>query len=231
MPLVNEKIFACLADISRWMASNHLKLNLDKTDLLFIPAKPSPLQELSVTVDGTTDSSSTSVKSLGVTLDNRLDFTDYFSQTIRSCQFLLFNIRRICPFLTTYSTQLLVQATVLSCLDYCNALLAGLPACTIQPLQLIQNAAARLIYNLPKFSRVIPLLKSLHWLPIAARIRLKTLTLTFSAARKTAPTYLQDLILPYTPARQLRSPSLLLPTERKAHIPRNASGGMNSPPR
>ncbi|KAG7477521.1 hypothetical protein MATL_G00070620 [Megalops atlanticus] len=52
--MVNEKISACLTDISRWMASNHLKLNLDKTDLLFIPAKPSPLQELSVTVDGTT---------------------------------------------------------------------------------------------------------------------------------------------------------------------------------
>ncbi|XP_036411173.1 uncharacterized protein LOC118796418 [Megalops cyprinoides] len=199
---VSEKITACLADISRWMASNHLKLNLDKTDLLFIPARTSPLQELSITVDGTTVTSSTSVKSLGVTLDNRLDFTDYISQTTRSSRFLLFNIRRIRPFLTTYSTQLLVQATVLSCLDYCNTLLAGLPACTIQLLQLIQHTAARLIYNLPKFSRVTPLLRSLHWLPITARIRFKTLTLTFSAAKKT---YLQDLIQTYAPARQLRS--------------------------
>ncbi|KAG7477287.1 hypothetical protein MATL_G00092550 [Megalops atlanticus] len=199
------------------MASNHLKLNLDKPDLLLILTRTSPLQELSVTVDGTTVTPSTLVKSLGVTLNNRLDFTDYISQTARSCQFLLYNIRRIRPFLTTYSTQLLVQATVLSRLDYCNALLAGLPACTIQPLQLIQNAAAWLIYNLPKFSRVTSLLRSLHWLPIAARIRIKTLTLTFSAARKTAPTYLQDLILPYAPARQLRSATsghLAPPTNR-----------------
>ncbi|XP_036409823.1 uncharacterized protein LOC118795431, partial [Megalops cyprinoides] len=197
---VNEKISACVADISRWMASSHLKFNLDKTDLLFIPARTSPLQELSITVDETTVTSSTLVKRLGVTLDNRLDFTDYISQT-HSCQFLLFNIRRICPFLTTYSTQLLVQASMLYRLDYCNALLAGLPACTIQPLQLIPNAAARLIYNLPKFSCVTLLLRSLHWLPIEARIRFKTLTLTFSAV----PTYLQDLIQPYAPARQLRS--------------------------
>ncbi|XP_036411349.1 lanosterol 14-alpha demethylase [Megalops cyprinoides] len=38
LALVNKKTSA------RWMASNHLKLNLDKTDLLFMPAKPSPLQ-------------------------------------------------------------------------------------------------------------------------------------------------------------------------------------------
>ena len=36
------------------------------------------------------------------------------------------------------------------------SLLAGLPACAIKPLQLIQNAAARLVFNLPKFSHVTP---------------------------------------------------------------------------
>uniref|UniRef100_A0A0E9XLY3 Uncharacterized protein n=1 Tax=Anguilla anguilla TaxID=7936 RepID=A0A0E9XLY3_ANGAN len=40
-----------------------------------------------------------------------------------------------------HSTQLLVQAMVTSRLDYCNSLLASPPACAIQPLQMIQNAA------------------------------------------------------------------------------------------
>ncbi|XP_036390590.1 uncharacterized protein LOC118781699, partial [Megalops cyprinoides] len=202
---VNERISACLADISKWMTSHHLKLNLSKTELLFIPAGPSPLHDLSITVDGTTIPSSQSAKSLGVTLDSNLDFKEYIAHTSRACRFLLHNIRRIRPFLTTYATQLLIQATVLPRLDYCNALLAGLPACTTQPLQLIQNAAARLIFNLPKFSHVTPLLKSLHWLPVAARIRFKTLTLAFSAVNRTAPAYLHELIQPYTPARPLRS--------------------------
>ncbi len=54
------------------------------------------------------------------------------------------------PFLTEHAAQLLVQALVVSRLDYCNALLAGLPANTIKPLQMIQNAAARLVFNEPK---------------------------------------------------------------------------------
>ena len=63
---------------------------------------------------------------------------------------------------------------VISQLDYCNSLLASLPACVIQPLQIIQNAAAPLVFNIPKFSYVTPLLRSLHWLPVAARIRFES---------------------------------------------------------
>ncbi|KAJ8381302.1 hypothetical protein SKAU_G00020800 [Synaphobranchus kaupii] len=163
-------ISACLADISMWMASHHLKLNLDKTDLLFMSYKTSPLEDLSITVDGTMVAPPALQ---GTVLDNQLYFKEHIRATSQSCRFLLYNIRRIQPYLTTYSIQLLVQTIVTSCLDYCNSLLASLPACSILPLQLVQNPATRLVFNLPKFSHVTPLLRSLHWLPVAARIRFK----------------------------------------------------------
>ncbi|XP_035260141.1 uncharacterized protein LOC118220385 [Anguilla anguilla] len=137
--------------------------------------------------------------------DNRLSLSENIAATTRSCRFILYNIRRIRPLLTNYSTQLLVQAMILSRLDYCNSLLAGLPASATRPLQLIQNAAARLVYNLPRDSHVTPLLISLHWLPVQARIRFKTLVLAFQAVKGSAPGYLQKMIRPYKPARSLRS--------------------------
>jgi len=83
------------------------------------------------------------------------------------------NIRKIRHFLTEQETQLLVQALVISRLDYCNALLAGLPSCATKPLQMVQNAAARLVFNEPKRAQVTPLFISLHWL-LAACIKFNT---------------------------------------------------------
>ena len=52
---------------------------------------------------------------------------------------------------------------VLSRLDYCNAVLAGLPKVTIAPLQRAQNAAARLILDLAPHDHVTTALRHLHW--------------------------------------------------------------------
>jgi len=46
----------------------------------------------------------------------------------------------------------LAQALVLFKLDYCNALLAGLPACTVKLLQLFQNATARVGFKGQKWA-------------------------------------------------------------------------------
>ncbi|KAM9394932.1 cGMP-dependent protein kinase 2-like isoform 3-T5 [Salvelinus alpinus] len=187
------------------MTDHHLKLNLGKTELLFLPGKDCPFHDLAITVDNSIVSSSQSAKNLGVILDNTLSFSTNIKAVTRSCRFMLYNIRRVRPCLTQEAAQVLIQALVISRLDYCNSLLAGLPACAIKPLQLIQNAAARLVFNFPKFSHVTPLLRSLHWLPVEARIRYKTMVLAYGAVRGTAPPYLQALIRPYTQTRALRS--------------------------
>ncbi|KAK3531957.1 hypothetical protein QTP86_002245 [Hemibagrus guttatus] len=203
----SARISACLADISSWMTAHQLKLNPSKTELLIIPGDPSPAQDLAISLSNSMISPTASARNLGVTMDNQLSFSSHVTNVTRSCRFLLYNIRRIRPFLSTQATQVLVQSLVISRLDYCNSLLAGLPLNAIRPLQMIQNAAARLVFNLPKFAHTTPLLRSLHWLPVAARIRFKTLMLAYKAKNGPAPSYLKALVTSRTAPRLLRSTS------------------------
>ncbi len=62
-------------------------------------------------------------------------------------------------------------------LDYCNALLGGCPASSINKLQIVQNAAARVLTRSRKYDHITPILQSLHWLPIKFRISYKILLL------------------------------------------------------
>ncbi|MGH0161369.1 UNVERIFIED_CONTAM: hypothetical protein FKN15_041086 [Acipenser sinensis] len=86
------------------MHSHHLKLNLSESDLLFFPSS-SPSSDLSISVplDSTTLSPSSSAKNLRVTLDPYLSYSQHISTLARTCRFFLSNIRRIRPFLTNYA--------------------------------------------------------------------------------------------------------------------------------
>ncbi len=213
-PTVAARISGCLADISAWMKEHHLQLNLAKTELLVFPATPTLQHDFTIQLGSSTITASSSVRNLGVSFDDQMTFKDHIAKTARSCRFALHNIRKIRPFLTEHAAQLLVQALVISRLDYCIALLAGLPSCTIKPLQMIQNAAARLVFNKPKRAHVTPLFIFLDWLPVAACIKFKTLMLAYRTTTGSAPAYIHSLLRIYIPSRSLRSASERPITER-----------------
>jgi len=99
-----------------------------------------------------------------------------------------------------------VSAFILSRLDYCNSVLAGLPRCTAEPLQRILNAAARLVLNLRLHEHITPALLQLHWLPIDYRI---TYTYMHLVHTSRAPQYLSDCV--QTVTRSSRRPGLTQP--------------------
>ncbi|KAK7105200.1 hypothetical protein V1264_016609 [Littorina saxatilis] len=198
----------CIADLSDWMSLNKLQLNSDKTEVMLgCPKKflNPPSLPASLTVNELPISFSPSVRSLGVTLDPTLSFQKHISNICKSAYLELRKISSVRHYLTADATKTLVCSLVLSKIDYCNSLLAGLPKYLLDRLQRIQNNAARLVFKSSKYEHATPLLHSLHWLPITKRIEYKLSSLSFAVVSGSAPEYLSELLNLYTPSRQLRS--------------------------
>ena len=90
----------------------------------------------------------------------------------------------------------LVCALVLSRIDYCNSVLAGLPNSTLAPLQRVLNAAARFVANLQPRDHVTDTLRALHWLPIRQRVSYKLCMLMHAVHFSYAPQYISDVVTP-----------------------------------
>lgn len=87
-----------------------------------------------------------------------------------------------------------VHAFISSCLDYCNALYLGLSQSLILKLQLVQNAAARLLTVTMKREHITPVWGKPHWLPVKYRIQYMVLMYVFKTIHDMDKEYIMDLI-------------------------------------
>lgn len=105
------------------------------------------------------------VRNLGVWLDNDLQLDSQVNKTVTTCLSLLRMLRKILLLLPTSARSEVVRSTILSRLDYCNALLLEAPVSLLQKLQRIQNMAAKMALNGPRTASSSATLRELHWLP------------------------------------------------------------------
>ncbi len=75
----------------------------------------------------------------------------------------------------------------------------------INKVQMVQNAAARVLTRTRKYDHISPFLSTLHWLPIKHRIDFKIVLITYKALNGLAPQYLSELLSHYSPPCPLRS--------------------------
>ncbi|KAL9957225.1 hypothetical protein ACROYT_G038836 [Oculina patagonica] len=200
------KIEECLSDLDKWMSINKLKLNKDKTELLYLYSKHNPQQPLPpIRFGQDIIQPSQFARNIGVIFDRIMTMLPHISSICKSASYHLRNISRTRKYLSTKTTEILVHAFVSSKLDHCNSLLYNVPKYALKKLQSVQNAAARLITCSRKYDHITPILKELHWLPVSERIKFKILLLTFKALHQQSPIYIQDLLTYYQPSRTLRS--------------------------
>ena len=146
------------------------------------------------------------------------------SATVRSCFGALQQIWSIRRALSWQALTTLVRALVVSKVDYCNSVLAGISGHLLDRLQSVLNAAARLIYSANRYDSITPLLRELHWLKVPERIEFRLCILVYRCLEGSAPSYLAQGIHRTTdnPTRKrLRSAdttTLLVPPSRRSTL-------------
>jgi len=91
-------------------------------------------QHIQVGPDNVSRSPSSVVRDLGVFFDSELTMKSHISRITSACFYQLRRLRAVRGQLGQEVTGRPVSAFILSRLDYCNAILAGLPASTLAPL-------------------------------------------------------------------------------------------------
>ena len=186
----------CILDIKTWMTADKLKLNDDKTELIVIGTR-AQLDKISISelsIDHVKVSAVCNNRNLGTWFDNHLSMKTTINKTCQSGLYHLHNTGRIKRYLTFEDRESIVQAIVMSRIDYCNRLLCGVTAMNLSKLQRVQNTAVRLVCSLPRHEHITSSFIQIHWLSIKFIINFKISMLCFKCIHGQAPNYLKGMV-------------------------------------
>ena len=192
-----EHLERCLAEVRTWMKYNFLKLNDSKMEFIVFRVHQQLLrvQDITITVGDDTIHEKPVVRNLGMFFDKELKHTTHINRLTSSSFHCLQNMARIQHQLDTQTVKTIIQALVISKLDYCNSILLGIPNYNIAKLQRTQNMACRMVYKLPKSLHITQYLFDVHWLKIPQRIEFNVISIMYKCVNNTALEYLRELVL------------------------------------
>jgi hypothetical protein len=107
---------------------------------------------------------------LSITLDSKLSWSKHIDSMVAKLGRSQFMIRCCSTFFTSKSTRQILQALVLSHLDYCLVVWSCVAKKDIGKLQLIQNRAAGIALRCTRRANVSSMNVSLSWLKVEKRL-------------------------------------------------------------
>ena len=162
-----RRVGACLKDILAWMYGNMLKQNADKTEVIVFTSERNAglVNDISITVGDSDIKPSSCVRNIGTRLDHvdsRMDMERHVNSVCKSCFGQIRQIGYIRKYLSMDATKSLVNSLVTPRLDYCNALLSGVPKTILSNLQNVQNTAARVVTKTSRYCHITLILNHYH---------------------------------------------------------------------
>jgi hypothetical protein len=193
--IVLSKLSNSFACIKQFCDAHELTINAAKTQLILFkaPGKKLP-QDLSITLDNCVICPSSSVKLLGVTIDERLTFSQDIDNIVRKCHGLLGVLSRAAAMLPTELLKLAYVSLIRSQLEYASAVRASVAPSQLRRLDVIQKMGSRIISHAPRNAHSAPLQKALGLESLEARRTTHIIDLVSSMMSVNCHPALKDLI-------------------------------------
>jgi hypothetical protein len=192
-PEHHNRLVAYIEDVAAWTNANRLQLNSAKTEVLWCGSRRRMLHLPStqpLVICHNTVLPSTVVRDLSIWTDSGLTMSPHITKVVAGRYAMLRQLRGVRKSLSRDSLTSLVAALLLTRLDYCKAVLAGLSYVQLDRLQSVIRTAARLIFSARRRDHVTPMLEQLHRLPMRERIDYKLCVLVYRCLNNIAPAYL-----------------------------------------
>ena len=162
---------SCIDDVITWNTRNMLLCNPGKTEVIQFTSRFVRNPVIDHFSCGNTEIElSDKVRDLGVIMDKELNLRSHVNDICKKAILAIRSVSRMRKYLSQDNLKRIVNAFVISRLDYCNSVLYGLPKLVLEKIQRIQKIAAHLITGTNRMDHITPVLRDLHWLPIKSRI-------------------------------------------------------------
>ena len=191
---LSEFLSSELDSCRKWMVDNRLSLHVGKTESIIFGSsrKLTKAGEFTVKCNGSVVKRVTSVKYLGVFLDERLSAEEHALKVIKKIAARLSFLYRKASLLDSKTRVTLCLALIQPHFDYCcTAWHAGLTAKLKERFDAMQRKMVRFIFGMGPRSHVDQRhFKQLGWLTVNDRVRYFRLVHVFRISKGTAPEYL-----------------------------------------
>ena len=215
--------------VSSWAEVNKLDLNLEKTSAIVFGSANyvNRLAQLSVTSVRVNDMDIpivATVKSLGVTLDAKLDWRAHVLTICKRANSLLYRLNFFRRSTNFELRKHLVTSLLFPIVDYCCVVQSDITSELNLVIQRVVNSGVRYIFGVRKSSRISPFRRQLGWLTVAGRRDYFAACLVYKLINTETPSYLSNMLLIRAQSRPRRGDnmaSLVVPQHRTVTLARS----------
>lgn len=186
-----------IKSICLWAEEHDLRLNKSKTQPIVIGysrlMNTIDLNNLpKLKIEGELLEYRTSVRNLGVTINDRLNWTEYVTETCNKVFAGIHSFKKMKDFLPFHVRVLLVKSLIMPYFAYCDTVVSDMTVELANKLQRAQNYCIRFIFCLKRDDHVSPYYKQLFLLKLYEFRSFHILTMLHAVLQTRVPTYLAN---------------------------------------